>query len=104
MGGIPAGVYVVFGKFADDWRPSEGAPGTARATLQQKWAIPGPTPGFMNGNAQYVPLNDDGSFITQLTVSESDAAGNYGIYTYAGSGAVNAAEELAVPVTLATAP
>jgi len=36
-------------------------------------------------------------------VSENAGTGNYGIYTYAGSGAVNAAQELVVPVSFQAA-
>src|SRR5690554_5591943 len=28
------GVYIVFGRFAENWRPSEGASGTSRVPLQ----------------------------------------------------------------------
>ncbi|MDO7883405.1 HtaA domain-containing protein [Salinibacterium soli] len=102
LSGIPAGVYVVFGKFADQWRPSTGAASSTRTVLDQKWAAPG-APAALAGNAQYVPLNEDGSFTATLNVAVGTSANpNYGIYTYPASGAVNAAEELYTPITFRT--
>ncbi|MGX5682649.1 HtaA domain-containing protein [Schumannella luteola] len=102
LSGIPAGVYVVFGKFADNWRPSTGAASSTRTVLDQKWAAPG-APSALAGNAQYVPLNADGTFTATLTVAPGTSANpNYGIYTYPASGAVNPAEELYTPISFRT--
>lgn len=105
--GHPAGAYVVFGKFADSWRPSEGAPSANRVIASQKWAVPADQ---ASGGA-YVELSDDGSFTAELEIDKSaiDAVVeskdnatdlvNYGIYTYAGSGATVADYETYTPIT-----
>ncbi|MBD8080080.1 HtaA domain-containing protein [Cellulosimicrobium arenosum] len=106
--GQPTGVYVVFGRFADDWRPSEGAASSARKVIAQRWALPEPSftqvgTDYPQQRAALVPLAADGSFTAELTVAENDeVAGGYGVYTYAAGGAAaNAAQELAVPVSFA---
>lgn len=107
--GVPAGVYVVFGKFADVWRPSAGAPSSARTVIDQRWALPEssleqvPEQYQEAIRAQWVELRADGTFEARLTVGEdTDAAGAYGVYTYAAGGAAaNPAHELAVPVSVA---
>jgi hypothetical protein len=102
----PTGVYVVFGKFASDWRPSDGAASSARTVVSQKWALPEPSysqvkAAFPNVAGQLVLMNEDGSFSADLEVATDDSAsGVYGVYTYAAGGAAaNAAQELAIPVT-----
>lgn len=40
LSGSFSGAYVVFGKFATDWKPSAGVPSSARAVIAQKWAVP----------------------------------------------------------------
>jgi len=40
LAGQPTGVYLVFAKVADPWRPSEGAPSSARTVIDQKWVLP----------------------------------------------------------------
>ncbi|WP_418275578.1 HtaA domain-containing protein [Isoptericola jiangsuensis] len=104
----PAGVYVVFGKFASDWRPSAGAASSARTVVSQKWAIPEPSysqvkAAFPNVADQLVLMNDDGTFTAELEVRTEDSVdGVYGVYTYAAGGAAaNAAQELATAVTFA---
>lgn len=101
FGGQAAGVYVIFGKFAETWRPSEGAPSSARRVIDQKWAIPPAAWAAVGGtNPQYVPLNADGTFTAQLTIAPNETlAGNYAVVTYAGSGAVNASQELYAPIS-----
>lgn len=103
LAGQPSGSYVVFGKFTDTWRPSTGAASSNRTVISQRWAVPAaqhlaldPT----QTNPLYVRLSPNGTFTAVLTVGESAAAGNYGIYTYPGSGATNANLELAQLVTL----
>ncbi|PYH02323.1 hypothetical protein CVV67_02560 [Arthrobacter stackebrandtii] len=114
-GGSPAGTYVVFGKFADVWQPSVSAPASARVVGDQKWAlsqaafdaVPAAFQGAVRG--QWVEVSADGSFSTVLTVQkkvvsgaevEWPEAGNFGVYTYAAGGTVNAAQELYAPVTV----
>ncbi|RLP74588.1 hypothetical protein D9V32_12945, partial [Mycetocola tolaasinivorans] len=93
LAGKFAGAYVTFGKFADVWKASEGAPTSARKVLngQQKWAIhqenfadlDALSPG---ASASAVAVDAAGNFRAELTVSADEAsdalAGNYGIYTY----------------------
>lgn len=99
----PAGVYVAFGRFADPWKPSDGAPGSARQIIDQRWVLPAAQYNALGGasNPELVLMAPDGSFSTELTLDETPGSGTYGIVTYPGSGAVNAGEELFVPVTFA---
>ena len=107
LAGQFSGTYVVFGKFADTWKPSAGAASSARSVIAQKWAVPAAsmaTIGGVNGGA--VELNADGTFSVDLALTTTEAqnlaAGTFGIYTYAGSGAVYAPFETATPVTFAS--
>ncbi|MHA7270210.1 HtaA domain-containing protein [Arthrobacter sp. HLT1-20] len=113
--GKPAGTYVVFGKFADAWRPSEGVASSARVVGDQLWAmsqaaldaVPSAYQGVVRG--QWVEVGTDGSFSATLTVKkkvtagvdvEWPEAGNFGVYTYAAGGTTNAAQELYAPLTV----
>ncbi|WP_181034212.1 HtaA domain-containing protein, partial [Arthrobacter sp. GMC3] len=117
--GKPAGVYVVFGKFADVWKESAGAPSSARVVGDQKWAlsqaafdaIPAMYQSAVKG--QWVEVAGDGSFTAELTVQKKVVAGapvgwpadgNFGAYTYAAGGTVNASQELYAPITVGDAP
>jgi LPXTG-motif cell wall-anchored protein len=103
----PAGVYVVFTHAADTWRPSQGAPTSARPTLngEQEWVLPA-------GSQQQVPgtvlMGADGGFQVELTVTRDEALETahpdrrYAVIVYPGSGAVNPEEELMVPLQFAT--
>ncbi|MCD9625073.1 HtaA domain-containing protein [Rhabdothermincola salaria] len=103
--GQPAGVYVAFGKFADDWRPSEGAASSSREVIAQRWAAPAALAPVLSPTGSYVELAPDGTFTAQLPVEMADAvAGNYGVYTYPASGATNPAQELYVPMSFASEP
>lgn len=117
--GVPHGTFVAFGAFSPDWRPSSGAPSEARAGQQRS-----ATAWVMSENAlnrvpdapfdlrrtirqQWTPLADDGSFTATLTVTTPAAAApdaEFGIYTYAAAGAINAGEELFTPVEFDPAP
>jgi hypothetical protein len=104
LSGQPSGNYVVFGRFAETWQPSAGAPSGARTVLAQRWALPAASHQALDPtgtNPSFVRLDETGRFEATLTVSEGGTAGTYGVYTYGGSGAVNATQELAVPVTFA---
>lgn len=113
--GNPAGVYVVFGKFADQWRPSENAPSSARVVGDQLWAmsqaaldaVPPAFQGAVRG--QWVEVTAEGAFTATLTVKKKSVngvdvewpeAGNFGAYTYAAGGTKNAAQELYAPITV----
>ncbi len=117
ISGRPAGAYVVLGKFASTWRPSQGAASSARKVVAQKWAVPAAElsqPAIANGGG--FELKADGTFTTTFTVdkatidaavaSTADPAGlvTYGIFTYPGSGAVEPSFETATPLTFAAAP
>lgn len=117
--GVPHGTFVTFGAFAPEWKPSVDAPAEARVGQQRS-----ATAWVMSENAlnrvpdfpfdlrrtirqQWVPLADDGSFTATLTVkrpSTTAPGAQYGIYTYAAAGAVNAAEEFFVPVNFDPTP
>ncbi|MFD1813223.1 HtaA domain-containing protein [Rhodococcus gannanensis] len=117
--GVPHGTFVTFGAFAPDWRPSEGAPSDARVGQQRSataWVMSDDALGRVPDapfdfrrtiRQQWVPLADDGSFTATLSVTKPattapDAV--YGVYTYAAADAVNAAEELSVPVNFDPTP
>ena len=101
------GVYVILGKFADDWKPSQGAAPASRTSITQFWAVDPEDVQTIGGAARGgTELADDGSFTVTFTVSRAlveeeagDAAGNLGIYTYAGGRAAHAAWETFQPIT-----
>ncbi|SDT71434.1 HtaA domain-containing protein [Jiangella sp. DSM 45060] len=116
--GVPAGAYVVFGAFADQWRPSEGAPSSARTVGAQKWALAQAALDQVPAQyqdaikAQWVEIAADGTFTAELTLAkptdrttgepvEWPADTTPGVYTYAAGGTTNADQELAVPLTVA---
>ncbi len=108
--GMPSGTYVVFGAFADTWAPSAGAAPSARPAYGDGgilWAVPESSRDSVGRNAS-VTLNADGTFTAVLKVKRGyDGAladGNYGIYTYAGGGAVQPLFETFTPITFTTAP
>jgi hypothetical protein len=112
LSGKPAGVYVVFGRFAADWQPSQGAPSTARKGSPAseggtKWAVLEEDKATVGGDAAgAITLNPDGTFTATLNVKKDFTGapdeGRYGIYTYAGSGGVSAAYETFTPITFTT--
>ncbi|WP_154606358.1 HtaA domain-containing protein [Arthrobacter sp. AQ5-05] len=117
--GNPAGLYVVFGKFADEWKPSSGAQPSARVVGNQKWAMSQAAfdlivPAYQSSvKGQWVEVAADGSFAAELTVQkkvvsgepvEWPGVGNFGAYTYAAGGTVNATQELYAPITVGDAP
>lgn len=109
LAGKASGAYVVLGRFADVWKPSEGATGRPRFDTT-KWAVPADSMETIGGAAAgAVELKADGSFSTTFTVDKAalDAVastGNYGIYTYAGGGAKVAAYETYSPITFSDGP
>ncbi|KON74833.1 hypothetical protein M768_02545 [Cellulosimicrobium cellulans F16] len=110
-GGIPAGTYVVFGKFAPEWRPSQGVASSARKAGSQQWALASAAldqvdPRYQTAiRGQWAELSEDGTFTAELVASELELeGGRYGVYTYAAGGTVNAAQELYAPVAFTTEP
>ncbi|MHA7134775.1 HtaA domain-containing protein [Oerskovia turbata] len=119
LAGNPAGTYVVFGKFADAWKPSAGAPSSARVVGDQRWALSQAafdaiSPAYQGAvRGQWVTVAQDGTFTAELTVKPGQksgvdvawpADGNFGIYTYGAGGVTNAAQELSVPINYTDAP
>lgn len=110
LAGQKAGHYAVFGRFAQVWKPSLGsaqAPSSARTVIDQKWALGAASRAIVDPtgtNASYVDIDAYGRWEAVLTIGTTTAnpAGNYGVYTYAGSGATNAAQELYVPIQVVT--
>ena len=109
LAGKSPGVYVIFGKFADEWKPSEGAASSARKIISQHWAVDAEDVEAIGGAERgAIVLGAEGSFTATFTVSKAlvedeagDATGNLGIYTYAGSGAKHAAWETYQPISFA---
>ncbi|WP_396659428.1 HtaA domain-containing protein, partial [Microbacterium sp.] len=109
LAGSFGGAYVVFGKFADEWKPSEGAPGSTRTVITQRWGVAeADFGGAVNAGNGGFPIAADGSFSMDILVSASEAddllRGNYGIYTYPGSGATHAPFETFTPLSFEPAP
>ncbi|WP_377321331.1 Ig-like domain repeat protein [Pimelobacter simplex] len=113
LAGKPGGTYVVFGKFAPTWRPSQGAPSSARKVGNQKWAVLAADMATIGGPAAgAVELTPQGTFTATLTIDKAamDAAAtdpslvNYGVYTYPGGGGNAPTYETYTPITFAAAP
>lgn len=116
--GVPHGTFIAFGAFAPQWKPSQDAPESARATsrLGVQWAMSRdalarvPSAPFdmrRTIRQQWVPLAADGSFTAKLKAStpkDIPANARWGVYTYGAAGATNAAQELSVPVRYSTQP
>jgi hypothetical protein len=108
LSGKFGGVYVSFGKFASVWKPSSGAPLSSRPVGPGgKWVVDAADVATV-GAAAGVAINADGSFSAQLLVKPGYtgeiANGNYGVYTYPGSGAAYAAFETYTPITFVATP
>ena len=100
---LPQGSYAVFGNFAEQWKPSESAPNSARKAGPQAWVLAesvlDQVPVEYQGaiRKSWSSLSEEGSFTWEVTL-ETPAAlegGRYGIYTYAAGGMKNADQELA---------
>lgn len=111
LAGQPTGVYLVFAKLGDPWRPSEGAPSTARTVLDQKWVLPAASRAVLDPagtNPDYVELKADGTFsagldVTAVTEGVADCTvDTCGVITYGAGGAVNATHELFTPLSFTT--
>lgn len=107
LAGRPTGVYVVFGRFDEAWKPSAGAPASSRRTVveSQRWVLPAESHQFVDPtgtNPAVVNLSADGSFTVQVPVSAIEGTGTYAIAVYPASGAINAAHEFLVPLTFAS--
>ena len=112
LAGKPSGLYIAWGSFPENWKPSAGAPSSSRPTMPQGgggifWAVLAADRAIVGENAS-VTLNPDGSFTATIKVEKdytgADPGMRYGIYTYAGSGSTSALYETFTPVTFAAAP
>lgn len=110
LAGKPGGVYVALGSYDEVWRPSAGAPSTARRNVQSatKWAVMAEDMATIGGDARgAIELTPEGTFSTTLRVDKADVdalgAGAVGIYTYPGGGAAAPSHETATPLTFAKA-
>ncbi|MBQ3358466.1 MAG: HtaA domain-containing protein, partial [Microbacterium sp.] len=108
---LPQGTYVVFGNFAENWKPSAGAAAATRSGSVQAWAlaesvldqVPSQYQAAVRG--QWAPLAADGSFTATLTLKDTTATpGSYGVYTYGAGGVSNADQERSVALNYAPAP
>jgi hypothetical protein len=115
LAGKPGGVYVAFSRFADTWRPSQGAGSATRPTVPSAlaWTVPAASLDSIGGSAGGgIVLSGDGSFETTFTVSKSAVdqatsaltSGSYGVYTYPGGGAWQPRYETYTPVTFMSPP
>lgn len=113
LAGRETGVYLVFAKLDDPWRPSAGAPSTARTVLDQKWVLPADSRATLDPagtNPDFAELRADGTFsatldVVEVTEGKADCAvDTCGVITYAAGGPVNATQELFVPLSFGTAP
>jgi hypothetical protein len=107
LAGSFGGVYVAFGRFADDWQPSSGAPSSSRRTSDVFWAVPAASMAAVGGPERgAIELAPDGTFSVTFEVAKdlADVAGEYGVYTYPGGGAVYAPFETATPIAFAPEP
>lgn len=107
LAGRPTGVYVVFGRFDENWKPSAGAPASARRTVlaSQRWALPAASRPFVDPTGvspDVITMGADGSFTAQVPVSAIDGTGKYAIAVYPASGAINAAHEFLIELTFAS--
>lgn len=101
-----AGAYVVIGSVLDSWKPSDGAASSARQVAQQKWVVNPENVATIGGpSAGAVAIDPDGSFRIEFVVSKADAhrfpTGTFGVFTFAGSGAVVPAFETFTALTFA---
>ncbi|WP_167143189.1 HtaA domain-containing protein [Canibacter zhoujuaniae] len=106
LAGKFTGAYLAFGQYADTWKPSEGAPASARVNDRNalKWLLPEESHPMVGGVASGAhTLNPDGTFSATLTLKEGALAEgkHWGIVTYPGGGASYPAFETFTPVSFA---
>lgn len=103
--GLFGGAYVVVGAFADDWKPSASAPSSARSQAAiTKWGVHAADVATIGGDARgAIAIAADGTFEVTVDIVKSEAftTGNWGVYTYAGGGAVHAPFETYTPIAFA---
>lgn len=100
-------MYVILGKFAEVWKPSEDVPASERVVVSQKGAVLADDMTAIGGpDRGAIELRPDGSFTATFTLSQAlvdekagDIDGNVGIYTYPGSGAKHSTWEQYQPIS-----
>ena len=97
------GAYVVFGRFADVWKPSAGAGSASRPAISTFWGVHAADIPTIGGPARgAIEITADGTFSVEVPVTAAGATatktGNYGIYTYPGGGASYAEFETYTPL------
>lgn len=106
---LPQGTFIVFGSFAENWKPSAGVSSAQRShdSRARGWLFAEDTvnsdPAYQAVLSQWVKLDpSDGSFEWEVTLSEPATPlqnGKWGIYSYAGGvNTANPAQELSVPL------
>lgn len=105
LAGSFGGVYVALGRYPDTWKPSDGAPSSARKNMDVAWVLSPENVATVGGSAAgAVAINPDGSFEVTLTVdswfADNPGTGNYGVYTYPGGGAPAPQFETYTPITI----
>lgn len=115
--GQPNGVYALYSAFPQTWQPSADAPADTRTHPHDRmaWLI---TPEAL-GSIPRVPIDmyrsiarvaqpmgADGTFTATVVVDPpaTTPGDRWGIYVYPAAGAVNAAEELFIPIDYSTEP
>lgn len=111
LSGVFGGVYVAFGRYPAVWKPSANVSSSLRKNgptpASVKWAVLAANVNTIGGaNAGGIVVDANGNFTTTITVTDNFAGmpstGNFGIYTYGGSGASSTAFETYTPITFAT--
>ena len=104
LAGLPTGLYVVYGSFDEEWRPSMGAPASTRRTMpeNQMWAMPTASRAALDPDnllPNIFVLEEDGSFEVTFDVEPIEGTGTFAVAVYPASGAINADHEFLIPVT-----
>ena len=104
LAGKFTGMYVLFAKFGDNWKPSTGGTRPRAAIETQKWAVLAADINTIGGpQAGAIEVKPDGTFTATIAVSDTlTNEGNWGIYTYAAGGPVYAPFETFTPLSFAT--
>jgi len=97
-----AGVYVQIGWLDSAWRPSAGAPSSARNNAYQRWVKEDPTAGLYLQWTETSSTRADFSWTVTIDKATLDAKTRAGatlaVFTVGAGGAVQADNELAVPI------
>ena len=102
------GTVVAFGRLAEQWRPSEGAPSGARVAGTELRAVPADALASGDEPRRTVELRPDGTFTAELEISAPAYGwpedGTFAVYTYAPGATADPDRELAAPLRLVSRP